>query len=264
MTSLRILTAAAALSIGVSAAEAADPPACKEVRFSDVGWSCITATTSIAASILEGLGYEAKVDVLSVPVTFQSLANNDLDAFLGLWLPTQESMISPYFEKGQIEKVTVNLEGAKYTLAVPKYVEVVESSEQGMLSQVQRATKRNEWIVYLGWEPHPMNRRFAMAYLDGGDDYFGPNFGGATVYTLAPAGYVQKCPNVGKLLQNLGFTLAMENEIMGYMLDDGMDPGAAAMKLVRQNPELVDKWLAGVTTLDGKEGATAVRAHLGM
>ena len=313
MTSLRILTAAAALSIGVGAAQAADPPACKEVRFSDVGWSCITATTSIAASVLEGLGYEAKVDVLSVPVTFQSLANNDLDAFLGLWLPTQESMISPYFEKGQIEKVTVNLEGAKYTLAVPKYVhdagvksfadlaqhkdkfdgkiygiepgndgnliiqdmidknafglsgwEVVESSEQGMLSQVQRATKRNEWIVYLGWEPHPMNRRFAMAYLDGGDDYFGPNFGGATVYTLAPAGYVQKCPNVGQLLQNLGFTLAMENEIMGYMLDDGMDPGAAAMKLVRQNPELVDKWLAGVTTLDGKEGAAAVRAHLGM
>ena len=313
MTSLRILTAAATLSIGISTAQAADPPACKEVRFSDVGWSCITATTSIAASILEGLGYEAKVDVLSVPVTFQSLANNDLDAFLGLWLPTQESMISPYFEKGQIEKVTVNLEGAKYTLAVPKYVhdagvksfadlaqhkdkfdgkiygiepgndgnliiqdmidkdafglsgwEVVESSEQGMLSQVQRATKRNEWIVYLGWEPHPMNRRFAMAYLDGGDDYFGPNFGGATVYTLAPAGYVQKCPNVGKLLQNLGFTLAMENEIMGYMLDDGMDPGAAAMKLVKQNPELVDKWLAGVTTLDGKEGAAAVRAHLGM
>ena len=51
---------------------------------------------------------------------------------------------------------------------------------------------------------------------------------------------------------------------MGYMLDDGMDPGAAAMKLVRQNPELVDKWLAGVTTLDGKEGAAAVRAHLDM
>lgn len=290
-----------------------DPAQCKQVRFSDVGWSCITATTAIASKILEGLGYKPKVDVLSVPVTFQSLANKDLDAFLGLWLPTQESMIDPYFGKGQIDKVTTNLEGAKYTLAVPKYVhdagvksfadlakhkdkfggkiygiepgndgnqiiqdmidkdafglkgwEIVESSEQGMLTQVQRATKRNNWIVFLGWEPHPMNRRFKMDYLAGGDDYFGPNFGGATVYTLAPSGYTKQCPNVGNLLKNLKFSLALENEMMGYMLDDGMDPKAAAVKLVKKHPELVDRWLAGVTTLEGGNGAAAVKSHLGM
>ncbi len=302
-----------ALGLMAGPAQAADPAECKQVHFSDVGWSCITATTAIATTVLEGLGYQSKVDVLSVPVTFKALSTGDLDAFLGLWLPTQESMISPYFDKGQIDKVAVNLEGAKYTLAVNKTAadagvksfadldkqrdkfegkiygiepgndgnqiiqdmidkdafgladwEVVESSEQGMLTQVQRAARRNEWIVFLGWEPHPMNRRFEMAYLDGGDDYFGPNFGGATVYTLSPTGYTAKCPNVGKLLQNLKFTLGMENEMMGYMLDDGMDPQAAAVKLVKNHPELVDQWTAGVTTLDGGAGAAAVKAHLGM
>jgi glycine betaine/proline transport system substrate-binding protein len=292
---------------------AGDPPQCKQVRFSDVGWSCITATTAIAANLLEGLGYKPKIDVLSVPVTFQSLANKDLDAFLGLWLPTQASMIDPYFDKGQIDKVATNLEGAKYTLAVPTYVhaagvksfadlakhkdkfggkiygiepgndgnqiiqsmidkdafglkgwEVVESSEQGMLSQVQRATKRNKWIVFLGWEPHPMNARFDMGYLAGGDDYFGANFGGATVYTLSPSGYTKQCPNAGKLLKNLKFSLALENEIMGYMLTDGMDPTAAAMKTVKKHPEMVDQWLAGVTTFKGSDGTAAVKAHLGM
>ena len=59
--------------------------------------------------------------MLSVPVTFASLSNGDIDAFLGLWLPTQQSMIDPYFNDGTIEKVGVNLEGAKYTLAVPTY-----------------------------------------------------------------------------------------------------------------------------------------------
>lgn len=38
-----------------------------------------------------------------------------------------------------------------------KDFEVVESSEAGMLSQVKRQTRRNKWIVFLGWEPHPMN-----------------------------------------------------------------------------------------------------------
>ena len=30
-----------------------------------------------------------------------------------------------------------------------------------------------------------------MKYLDGGDDVFGPNFGGATIYTNVRAGYMQ-------------------------------------------------------------------------
>ena len=292
------LAGATSLMLFAGAAQAAgDPEGCKQVHFSDVGWSCVTATTAIAAAILEGLGYETKIDVLSVPVTFQGLANGDLDVFLGLWMPTQASMITPYLDKGQIEKVATNLEGAKYTLAVNQAAydagvktfadlaknaekfeskiygiepgndgnliiqdmidknafslkdwEVVESSEQGMLTRVQRAARRNEWVVFLGWEPHPMNRRFEMAYLDGGDDYFGPNHGGATVYTLSPTGYTEKCPNVGALLKNLKFTLAMENEIMGYMLDDGMDPQAAAIQLVKNHPELVDEWPISAAT----------------
>ena len=96
-----------------------------------------------------------------------------------------------------------------------KGFELVESSEQGMLAQVARATQDKEPIVFLGWEPHPMNTNFDLTYLSGGDEVFGPNYGGATVYTNARAGYLEECPNVGQLLKNLKFTLTMENEIMG-------------------------------------------------
>ena len=81
-----------------------------------------------------------------------------------------------------------------------------------------------------------MNRRFDMSYLDGGDDYFGANFGGATVYTLAHAGYTEACPNVGALLKNMRFSLALENEMMGYMLDDGMDPPGGRPEARRDAP----------------------------
>ena len=65
---------AGAMLVAVAgAAYAGDPESCKAVRFSDVGWTDITATTSIAAEIFKGLGYTPKVTVLSVPVTNDSL-----------------------------------------------------------------------------------------------------------------------------------------------------------------------------------------------
>src|SRR5690606_39157576 len=65
-TTTLALAMATALSTG---AFAADPETCKEVTFSDVGWTDITATTATASVILDALGYEPKVELLAVPVT---------------------------------------------------------------------------------------------------------------------------------------------------------------------------------------------------
>jgi glycine betaine/proline transport system substrate-binding protein len=140
--------------------------------------------------------------------------------------------------------------------------EIVESSEQGMLAEVARKTEAGEPIVFLGWEPHPMNANFEMTYLTGGDDYFGPNLGGAIVATNTRAGYVAECPNTGVLLQNLAFSLQMENEIMGAILNDGTDPREAAKAWLAANPDAWQGWLAGVTTKDGGDAAAAVAAAL--
>ncbi len=140
--------------------------------------------------------------------------------------------------------------------------EVIESSEQGMLAEVANKSDDSQPIVFLGWEPHPMNANFKMTYLTGGDDYFGPDFGGATVATNTRAGYVAECPNTGKLLTNLSFTLAMENEIMGAILNDGTDPRDAAKVWLAANPTVWEPWLDGVTTKDGSDAKAAVAAAL--
>ncbi len=141
-------------------------------------------------------------------------------------------------------------------------VELVESSEQGMLAEVARADNEGKAVIFLGWEPHPMNANFKMTYLTGGDDFFGPNLGGATVATNTRAGYVAECPNTGKLLSNLSFSLAMENEIMGSILNDGTDPRDAAKTWLAAHPDVVGPWLDGVTTKDGGDAAAAVTAAL--
>ena len=284
---------------------------CETVRFSDVGWTDITATTAVTSELLKGLGYTTKIDLLSVPVTYSSMANGDIDIFLGNWMPTMEGDIAKYREAGSVETVRANLEGAKYTLAVPKYVydagvksfadlathadkfrdkiygiepgndgnrliqsmidsdafglkdfSLVESSEAGMVSQVARAVRRNQWIVYLGWAPHPMNSNIEMAYLDGGDDFFGPNYGGANVYTNVRANYLSECKNVGQMLKNLTFSLEMENELMEAILNQNVKLSKAAQQWLKQNPQQVEAWLEGVKTLGGDDAAAAVNSYI--
>jgi len=313
--SLKLMLAGAVSVVALTAgqAAAAEPESCATVRFSDVGWTDITATTATISTVLKGLGYQTDIKVLSVPVTYTSLKNKDIDVFLGNWMPTQENDVRPYLDDKSVESFGPNLVGAKYTLATNakgaelgikdfkdiatkkdaldgkiygiepgndgnrliidmvdkdtfglKGFEVVESSEQGMLAQVARAEKDGSPIVFLGWEPHPMNANFKLTYLSGGDDIFGANYGGAEVFTNVRAGYTTECPNVGKLLTNLKFSLQMENEIMGKILNDGQEPDKAAEEWLKANPTTIDPWLAGVTAKDGGDGLAAVKAALGL
>ncbi len=78
------------------------------------------------------------------------------------------------------------------------------------------------------------------------------------------AGYLDECANVGQLLKNLSFTLAMENEVMGAILDDGQEPLDAATAWLTANPESLDGWLEGVTTFDGKPALDAAKASMGL
>ena len=72
-----------------------------------------------------------------------------------------------------------------------------------MLAQVERAYRDKQPIVFLAWEPHPMNMRFDLNYLTGGDAVFGPNFGGATIYTSTRSGYAQRVPECRPLARRI-------------------------------------------------------------
>jgi glycine betaine/proline transport system substrate-binding protein len=109
-----------------------------------------------------------------------------------------------------------------------------------------------------------MNTRYSIKYLSGGDDVFGPNFGGAEVYTNIRTGWTKDCPNAGKLVSNLKFTLTAENTVMDYILNESMEPEKAAAKWLKANPDAWARWLEGVTTFDGKPGIAAVKAALKM
>src|SRR5471030_445755 len=181
-------------------AHSLETAACRTVRLSDIGWTDVTATTALVSDLLRDLGYEPQVTVLSLPVTYASMKNKDIDVFLGNWMPSQEGDRHAFVADGSVEVIGANLVGAKYTLAVPAYTyaaglkdfadiqrfadplnhsiygiepgndgnrqilsilsqnqfnlgnfKLIESSEQGMLAEVERAVRAHAPIVFLGW-----------------------------------------------------------------------------------------------------------------
>jgi glycine betaine/proline transport system substrate-binding protein len=300
--------ALAALCAPLAHAEEAN---CKNVRFADVGWSDIAATTGLASVVLEGLGYKPTVTIASVPIAFAGLKSRQIDVFLGYWNPSMTPVIEPFIKAGQIKVLEApNLTGAKYTLAVPAYLydkglksfadiakfqkdldgkifgiepgndgnaliqrmisknefglkdfKLIESSEAGMLAEVQRAGRSTKPVVFLGWEPHPMNVQMKMNYLEGGDTVFGPNYGEAKVYTAVPPSYEERCPNVAVLLKNLKFSTEIENQVMVSILDKS-NPVQAARSWLKKNPGVLDNWLKGVKTFSGQDGLPAVTKAL--
>jgi len=312
---MRIVHAILAASIlGLSPALAADPESCKTIRLSDPGWTDITSTNSLASVILKGLGYEPEVKTLSVPIGYQAMKDGEIDVFLGNWMPAQQKFRDDLDSAKAAEVIGENLQGAKFTLAVPKKAaeelgvadfkdlaahgddfdetiygietgapanqslqkmidaddfglgkwKLVESGEQAMLAQVTRAEKSGKAIVFLAWAPHPMNTAHDLTYLAGGDAYFGPDYGGAQVYTLARTGWAAACPNAAALFKNLVFTVDMENQMMGRILDQGEKGEDAASEWIKANPDVLAPWLDGVTTFDGQPGLAAVQASLGL
>jgi glycine betaine/proline transport system substrate-binding protein len=309
--SLKTAAAVTALLTVTLPAFASEPESCRSVRMGEPGWNDLAFTSGVGITLLKALGYDATSQLLGIDVIYTSLKSKNLDVFLGYWDPAMMSYYKPYKEDGSVETVRTNLEGAKYTFAVPSYVweagvkdfsdlhkfadkferklygiepgsnqlmldalkdpalglndwEVVESSEQGMLSEVARRTGDRSFIVFQAWAPHPMNAVFDIKYLTGGDKFYGPNFGAATVSTQVRKGYLQECPNVAKLLNNLAFDIEYENQGMAYLMNDGMAPEEAALKAIKEEPKRLETWLSGVTTFDGQPGLTAAKAALGL
>jgi glycine betaine/proline transport system substrate-binding protein len=305
--------ALAFLALWIGRAAEAEPAACKVVRFADIGWTDITATTAIASRILQGLGYAPTTQILSVPVTYVSLKNKNIDVFLGNWMPTMTADRAPYVADGSVQVVRANLEGAKYTLAVPQATydaglhafsdiarfhdqlggkiygiepgndgnrvvhglisankfglgsfDIVESSEQGMLAQLDRSIRQHQMIVFLGWEPHFMNIKYQIRYLEDPSNSFGDGNGAATVFTNVRAGYLQACPNVGAFVKNLVFSLKIEDGVMDDILGRGMEAPRAAEKWLKGNTATWSGWLDGVTDANGRPAVPALKASLGL
>ncbi|MBO1324956.1 glycine/betaine ABC transporter substrate-binding protein [Acetobacter sp. TBRC 12305] len=288
----------------------ADTPSCAPIRLSDVGWTDAEAVTSVAVRLFDALGYRPQAPMLTLALTYVSMRDRRVDAFLSNWEPIGHQAIAPFLADGSVEQVATNLSGAHLTLAVPDYTwnaglrdykdiqawgpqlsymifgleagnngnalilnmlrhnqfnlghfRLVESSEQGMLSQVARNIQKHQPILFLGWEPHPMNMTFPIRYLTGGESVFGAD-GGTSVHTVIRAGYDKACPNAARLLTRIRFSVQDENTMMRAIEENRTKPSTVAWQWLRDHPAEWSAWLEDIVTMDGQPGKDAVKRML--
>lgn len=149
---------------------------------------------------------EVTVETADLGLVFQGVASGDYDAFQDVWMPnhsvqmdevgdeveqldpwfrgqTKFSMAVPsYMEITSIDQLNgtgaeeiIGIEpGAIIMTAIPDYTipeygleqELVESSTQGMLAEVEKRIDAQEEFAFIAWSPHWMNTRFDINYLE--------------------------------------------------------------------------------------------------
>lgn len=286
------------LGFGLFAAVPQAQAAEDTVRFGYVQWPGVTVKTHVAAKIADYLGYETEMTAAPESVIFKSLENDDLDVFLGNWLPTMEKTFSEYEEKGVIHNVRVNLEDVVYRTAVPEYVyeagvtsladlqenadkfgnkiyglepgnagniviqdaiknntynlenwSLQSSSTAGMLSAVQKAVDNEEWIAFNGWKPHYMNLMFDLKYLEDPEGIWGEE---DSVYTAAREGYQDENPNFYKFLEQFTVTAPIQNVWIDEYQNKDRDPEKVAEEWIANNLDIVNQWVFGMDSVDGR------------
>jgi glycine betaine/proline transport system substrate-binding protein len=274
------------------------------IDFGYVQWPGVTIKTHVAAKVADYLGYETKMTAASQAIIFKSLETEDLDVFLGNWLPTMKMHFDEYQEKGVVHNVRVNLEDVTYRTAVPEYVyeagvksladlqehadkfnneiygiepgndgniiiqnaidnntynlgewSIRESSTAGMLSSVQRAYDNEEWIAFNGWKPHYMNVLFDLKYLEDPEGIWGED---DKVYTVARNGYQDENPNFYKFLEQFAVPAPVQNQWIDEYQNKDRDPEEVAEEWIANNLDIVNQWVFGVETKDGRMGRKAI------
>lgn len=140
--------------------------------------------------------------------------------------------------------------------------QLVASSDQRMIERVQRAIEQKKPVVFLASTPSLLNKRFDITYLSGGESIFGPENGANQGYSVVRKDYARYCPNVVKLLGNLQLNPEMITALMERLEQNG-NPEEVARDYIKEHPELLSQWLAGVTTVDNVDAMLTVK-YLGI
>lgn len=139
---------------------------------------------------------------------------------------------------------------------------VTPSSTAGMLSQVERRTKRDEHIVFHGWKPHWMDVQFEIRFLEADPEQ---RLAGmeTTVYTIVREGWPEENPQVARFLKQFKVPLEAQSLwIDGFSRRD-RDPEGVARDWIEENLDVVEQWVEGVETADGGSGIEAIRQQFG-
>src|SRR5699024_9049868 len=138
--------------------------------------------------------------------------------------------------------------------------QMIPSSTSGMLVQVERAINNEQWITILGWEPHWMNIKYDMEYLEPEGE---PDIASTTrdLLTGISPDMAEEHPDLDRFFTQYTIEKATMSEwILEYGYEEH-DADDVAEQWIGDNLDKVAVWLDGVEDRDGDPAMDAVRTR---
>ena len=115
---------------------------------------------------------------------------------------------------------------------------LLSASDAAMTAAIDRAVRRDEWIVATAWNPHWMFASWDLRYLEDPKGVLG---GGEEVHGIVRAGFEEDYPQAAAFLFNYKLDLAELETIMLEATKTSSEEAAAAY--LEAHPELIDEWV---------------------
>ena len=221
-------------------------------------------------------------DVEVVEQVFEGVAVGDLHAFQDVWIPNHKNYLSeveddvehldPWFKGKTTQGIAVpyymdvqslsELDQAGTDMIVgvepgsavhpqiknkviPGYqldMKLVESSTSAMLSELDKAYKLREPIVFFGWSPHWMNTRYDFRYLEDPRDLQGRFNDSAEISSIVKENLSEDDPVAYEFIKSITLSKEQINQMEADINEAG-DPEAGVKAWLEDNRSVVRPWI---------------------
>jgi glycine betaine/proline transport system substrate-binding protein len=218
-----------------------------------------------------------------VKQVFRGVAEGNLDAFQDVWIPNQKHYLSeveddveyldPWFKGKTAQGIAVpyymdvrslselDQAGTDMIIAIepgsavhpqiknkviPGYdldMKLVEGSTSAMLSELERAYKMREPIVFFGWSPHWMNTRYDFRYLKDPKDLQGDFNDSAEISSIVREDLPEDDPVAYEFIRSISLSKEQVNQMEADINEAG-DPEAGVRAWLEDNRSVVQPWIA--------------------
>ncbi|MCF8030777.1 MAG: ABC transporter substrate-binding protein [Desulfohalobiaceae bacterium] len=135
----------------------------------------------------------------------------------------------------------------------------VSSSTAGMLSQVKKAAKNKDWIVFQGWKPHWMVIEWDLKFLKDPKEIWEGQGRNTSVWTIIHSGFDEKHPNVTRFLEQIRVLPEWQSQWIYDFTYKNEEPEKVARRWIGNNMDIVAMWTYGVTSVDGENARKVLR-----
>lgn len=118
--------------------------------------------------------------------------------------------------------------------------ELMISSGPAMTALLDKAIKKNEWIVVTGWSPHWMFDRYELKVLDDPKGIYGTS---EQIQAIARSGFSKEHPFAAELLGNIHLTDKQISSLMSAIEQARGTERKAVREWIKQNRALVNSWI---------------------